>query len=953
MSDAKIVKKIALGRIELDDKDPVIIVNYSNVTYRGSELIERVRHSRRVNLKTFKPTSDPEKVAKSIQSKLKIIRPKINQVIELLRNLKQRLGGSSTSRSTRTTTSSSSGNNSARSAKHDSAPPTSRPVIRQSRKIKPIVKIIKPVVRHVSQQPKQQQQQPKPEEQQKQEQNKDVSMTGRTSDGRPIEGGNAELKQPQSSSSSSSSHGPSLDTAPEKKVQWAGDMTNRSDQSAATPRKNDSDTARSSSTTSSKQRSVRKSSKKKKLPKAKLSHLEKYVELLYEEDIKSKIKGTGFILQLVQFHDNLETFVKEESICQILGRVLQDDLKRGSSDLFINILNIFFCFSSFSQLHDMLLRNKVGDTTMKLLELERKRYNHKINIWKQELKAGTLGEEGKEKAARWLKKQEHLLYIAYYILLNVAEDSNVQVKMVRRNIVKFLVDELRRQETRKMLGSVTDTKMTDDLLQLAVIFLRSISIFEENVQELARLGAMEKLQGLYNASNHPDLKDEVLQVMSNLTFDEKQRQFPINSGFHRQIVKGIEEPVTRHVAIKLLYQITTGLDPNQPLPEELGKSLEMGTQILCALLIQCKNNLVDDHLISLGVNLASFERCATLIAKGDLLGKLLQRAYKNWDNLLMKLVRNVSNFPRLWKAFSPYMHQMVGMAIRAESHDYLVETLRTLGNIQLHDVLYHQLLIKHSFLESLSKHLNPGFADDDVVLGVIIVIGTFALDPKCGPLLANSNLVHKLCSVVKDKMRDEDLLLQSLFALFRICLHEEGREVVAAHEELIHILLDLTCDDSEAIRNMTNKLLDLVVQSDVDGWQVRIREKRFENMNREWIEFIESSEAPEGEYKNPMESYGEEQYYEEDEVGALRYDPSQMQWDDSADLDQGDAANQLDYGESLDSSGRFSPKFHAGGHVPSGGGEMQPDSSLLPGSSHMSDEYPNDDEDSLAESRRR
>ena len=74
--------------------------------------------------------------------------------------------------------------------------------------------------------------------------------------------------------------------------------------------------------------------------------------------------------------------------------------------------------------------------------------------------------------------------------------------------------------------------------------------------------------------------------------------------------------------------------------------------------------------------------------KGNVLAQLLKRAHSTWDSLLMKMVRNVSDHQQLWANFAPHMHQLVGMCMRAQNHDFLVEALSTLSNVQLPTVLY-------------------------------------------------------------------------------------------------------------------------------------------------------------------------------------------------------------------------------------------------------------------------
>ena len=106
----------------------------------------------------------------------------------------------------------------------------------------------------------------------------------------------------------------------------------------------------------------KKSDKEKNKEKAQLHKLEEYMETLYEEDIDKKIRGTSLILQLVQNPENLDHFIDNDTVLGALARVLAEDRKK-SVELSTNILEIFFCFSSFRQLHPILLQNKIGMLT--------------------------------------------------------------------------------------------------------------------------------------------------------------------------------------------------------------------------------------------------------------------------------------------------------------------------------------------------------------------------------------------------------------------------------------------------------------------------------------------------------------------------------------------------------------------------------------------------------------
>lgn len=67
-------------------------------------------------------------------------------------------------------------------------------------------------------------------------------------------------------------------------------------------------------------------------------------------------------------------------------------------------------------------------------------------------------------------KQESLLYVAVHLLLNLAEDTRVQIKMKNKNIVKDLITLLDRDNV--------------EFLILIVKFLKKLSIFAENKDEV-------------------------------------------------------------------------------------------------------------------------------------------------------------------------------------------------------------------------------------------------------------------------------------------------------------------------------------------------------------------------------------------------------------------------------------------------------------------------------------
>ncbi len=82
----------------------------------------------------------------------------------------------------------------------------------------------------------------------------------------------------------------------------------------------------------------------------------------------------------------------------------------------------------------------------------------------------------KKKTALFVKKQEKLLYVAVHMLLNLAEDIAAERKMVKKQIVRLLVRLLDRKNV--------------DLLTLVVVFLKKLSVFEENKDAMREFGVV-------------------------------------------------------------------------------------------------------------------------------------------------------------------------------------------------------------------------------------------------------------------------------------------------------------------------------------------------------------------------------------------------------------------------------------------------------------------------------
>lgn len=112
-----------------------------------------------------------------------------------------------------------------------------------------------------------------------------------------------------------------------------------------------------------------------------IENLDSYLELFYDENVDVKTKGAMSLLCLCFSHENMEYMLDHETLFGTVSRTLRDDYKK-SIDLTLYLLNIFQAYSNFTQFHEFLSTNQIGDTTMRIVEHEIKRYVVRVKEYK-------------------------------------------------------------------------------------------------------------------------------------------------------------------------------------------------------------------------------------------------------------------------------------------------------------------------------------------------------------------------------------------------------------------------------------------------------------------------------------------------------------------------------------------------------------------------------------------
>lgn len=567
---------------------------------------------------------------------------------------------------------------------------------------------------------------------------------------------------------------------------------------------------------------------------ASITQVDEYVELLYE-GIPEKIRGSALILQLARNPDNLEELLHNEAALGALARVLREDWKQ-SIELATIIVYIFFCFSSFSQFHGVVSHYKIGTLCMSVVEHELKRHD----IWREDLRKknkacesapenGSLRRD-QEKALRkyqgLLGKQEQLLRVSLYLLLNLAEDTRTELKMRNKNIVGLLVKVLERDD--------------EELLVLVVSFLKKLSIFLENKNDMAEVDTVERLARLIPCE-HEDLLNLTLRLLLNLSFDSGLRAKMVEVGLLPKLTALLGDENNQQVAMRILYHISM---------DDRFKGMFVYTdcvpQLMQMLYEHCEED-IEAELISLCINLAANKRNAQLMCEGNGLKMLMKRALKTKDCLLMKMIRNISQHNGPTKPlFIDYVGDLAAEIRAQEKEEWVLECLGTLANLTIPDLDWELVLKEYNLVPYLKDRLKPGSAEDDLILEVVIMIGTVSTDDACAAMLAKSGIIPALIDLLNAQQEDDEFVCQIVYVFYQMVFHQATRDVIIKDTQAPAYLIDLMHDKNAEIRKVCDNTLDIIAEYD-EEWGRKIQSEKFRFYNNQWLEMVESRQADEPE----------------------------------------------------------------------------------------------------------
>ncbi|KAG7276181.1 hypothetical protein CRUP_030605 [Coryphaenoides rupestris] len=402
-----------------------------------------------------------------------------------------------------------------------------------------------------------------------------------------------------------------------------------------------------------------------------------------------------------------------------------------------------------------------------------------------------------------LAKQEQLLRVSLYLLLNLAEDTRTELKMRNKNMVGLLVRVLDRDDP--------------ELLVLVLSFLKKLSIFLENKNDMvgpallsfllpalwacpsntpiaasdwqAEVDTVQRL-ARFVPCDHEDLLNLTLRLLLNLSFDSGLRTKMVEAGLLPKLTSLLGDATHRQVAMWILYHIS-----------------------LLHMLYDHGEENTDVELISFCINLAASKQNAQIMCEGSGLKMLMKRALKTKDCLLMKMIRNISQHDGPTKTlFIDYVGDLAAqISVVEEEEEFVLECVGTLANLTVSELDWELVLREYNLVPFLKDHLKPGSAEDDLILEVVILIGTVSMDDACAAMLAKSGIIPALIELLNAQQEDDEFVCQIIYVFYQMVFHQATRDVIEYDEE----------------------------------WGRKIQSEKFRFHNNQWLDMVESRQAEE------------------------------------------------------------------------------------------------------------
>ena len=587
----------------------------------------------------------------------------------------------------------------------------------------------------------------------------------------------------------------------------------------------------------------------------------KYADLLYEEKYEDKIKGARNIISLLRSSKIMSLIVTDNTnIFDILSRTLRDEHKKNM-ELCIILLSFFSSYSYFPSFHNCIISQSIGEICMNIADYQFMKYEYRRN---EMIRFSTSDAISKaeyqghlDKFLFLVRKQDRILRLAFLCLLHLSDNIKIEYKMVKKDIVGCIMKNLGRQN----IG----------LLITLVLFLKKLSMFAINKDAMIKNGILEKCMDLFKIG-HPVLWKSNVELLFNLSFDKRFRmKFLEKHEYFLEISELFKKPDFRSIILRFLYNISL---EEKSMPYFFNSDCLL---VIYELLDKFPEKIIGAELAALTLNLVTYPLNAKKIASKGRVRNLIERALKNSDFHLIKIVKNILKYSDdsetndeneealddhsvINEIYEDYIDDyfMKILKVKAEGNEFLIETIEILSYI---DTDWNERLKTHNLIQFFEKELKEN-RYDDLLIAVISFLGNVASNPDCSGPIAKSSIISLLYFTFQKKSDNCDIVFGIIYILYQLLAFDQTEKLIISNEDLINSVIScLKCNNQQIIFISTNFLE--IVQLFDKKWSNTIKSQKFELINTEENQFLKMEAQRLRESRKIIGNGGN--YYEDDD----------------------------------------------------------------------------------------
>jgi len=136
----------------------------------------------------------------------------------------------------------------------------------------------------------------------------------------------------------------------------------------------------------------------------------------------------------------------------------------------------------------------------------------------------------------------------------------------------------------------------------------------------------------------------------------------------------------------------------------------------------------------------------------------------------------------------------------------------------------------------------PTTSEEDIGAEIIGFLGSACYNRIVAEWLITTPLALMVADIVTQKQRDDDMVLQAMFTLYRLFQHDEARNFLLKRTQLVPVLMNLIYDSNHAIKEISSDILDLIKEFDAELAN-RLLGKKFQTFNPDWVSACNAEEA--------------------------------------------------------------------------------------------------------------